>query len=79
MQDTDYAVVELSSFQLMDMKRSPARAVITNLAPNHLTLSNRLHLQSTIFISDMQRPSRHRNLDASSHFFLFERWRYRLG
>ena len=32
----DYAVVELSSFQLMDMCHSPARAVITNLAPNHL-------------------------------------------
>ncbi len=32
----DYAVVELSSFQLMDMKRSPQRALITNLAPNHL-------------------------------------------
>ena len=32
----DYAVVELSSFQLMDMRRSPHRAVITNLAPNHL-------------------------------------------
>ena len=32
----DYAVVELSSFQLMDMERSPERAVVTNLAPNHL-------------------------------------------
>ncbi len=32
----DYAVVELSSFQLMDMRRSPHVAVITNLAPNHL-------------------------------------------
>jgi UDP-N-acetylmuramoylalanine--D-glutamate ligase len=29
-------VVELSSFQLMDMTHSPQRAVITNLAPNHL-------------------------------------------
>lgn len=36
MQETDYCVVELSSFQLMDMKRSPAVAVVTNLAPNHL-------------------------------------------
>ncbi len=36
MQETDYAVVELSSFQLMDMKRSPQVAVVTNLAPNHL-------------------------------------------
>ncbi len=32
----DFAVVELSSFQLMDMRRSPTVAVITNLAPNHL-------------------------------------------
>ena len=36
MKKEDYAVVELSSFQLMDMERSPWRAVITNLAPNHL-------------------------------------------
>ena len=36
MQDTDYAVVELSSFQLMDMRRSPSIAVVTNLSPNHL-------------------------------------------
>ena len=36
MKETDYAVVELSSFQLMDMERSAHRAVITNLAPNHL-------------------------------------------
>lgn len=32
----DVAVVELSSFQLMDMRHSPRVAVITNLAPNHL-------------------------------------------
>ena len=36
MQETDIAVVELSSFQLMDMTRSPSRALVTNLAPNHL-------------------------------------------
>lgn len=36
MQPEDFAVVELSSFQLMDMRRSPEVAVITNLAPNHL-------------------------------------------
>ena len=34
--ETDYAVVELSSFQLMDMTHSPHVAVVTNLAPNHL-------------------------------------------
>ena len=36
MKEDDYAVVELSSFQLMDMKRSPEIAIVTNLAPNHL-------------------------------------------
>ena len=36
MKQDDYAVVELSSFQLMDMTHSPQRALITNLAPNHL-------------------------------------------
>ena len=36
MKEDDFAVVELSSFQLMDMTRSPSRAVVTNLAPNHL-------------------------------------------
>ncbi len=36
MKQTDIAVVELSSFQLMDMRRSPQVAVVTNLAPNHL-------------------------------------------
>ena len=36
MKEEDFAVVELSSFQLMDMKRSPHVAVVTNLAPNHL-------------------------------------------
>ncbi len=36
MKEEDWAVVELSSFQLMDMDRSPRIAVITNLAPNHL-------------------------------------------
>ena len=38
MQPEDFAVVELSSFQLMDMTRSPERAVVTNLAPNHLDI-----------------------------------------
>jgi len=38
MKEEDFAVVELSSFQLMDMTRSPERALITNLAPNHLDI-----------------------------------------
>lgn len=33
---TDFAVVELSSFQLMTMDMSPHITVVTNLAPNHL-------------------------------------------
>ena len=36
MKPEDVAVLELSSFQLMTMTRSPHIAVVTNLAPNHL-------------------------------------------
>lgn len=36
MKPHDVAVLELSSFQLMTMTRSPHIAVVTNLAPNHL-------------------------------------------
>lgn len=35
-QPSDAAVVELSSFQLISMRKSPDVAVITNLSPNHL-------------------------------------------
>lgn len=34
----DYAVVELSSFQLISMRKSPDISVVTNLAPNHLDI-----------------------------------------
>ena len=34
----DWAVVELSSFQLISMRQSPDIAVVTNLAPNHLDI-----------------------------------------
>lgn len=36
MSETDVAVVELSSFQLISMRRSPDVAVVTNISPNHL-------------------------------------------
>jgi len=36
MKESDYAVLELSSFQLHTMKRCPDVAVITNITPNHL-------------------------------------------
>lgn len=36
MHENNIAVLELSSFQLMTMKRSPGIAVVTNISPNHL-------------------------------------------
>ena len=36
MDETDIAVVELSSFQLISMRGSPKTAVVTNITPNHL-------------------------------------------
>ncbi len=36
MRAKDWVILELSSFQLHTMKKSPERAVITNLSPNHL-------------------------------------------
>ena len=42
----DFAVLELSSFQLMTMKRSPSVAVVTNLTPNHLDM----HLDMTEYV-----------------------------
>lgn len=36
MEPDDYAVVELSSFQLISMRQGPDVAVITNISPNHL-------------------------------------------
>ena len=56
MQPDDFAVVELSSFQLMDMTQSPQIAVITNLAPNHLDVHK-----------DMEEY-----VDAKCHIFRFQ-------
>ncbi|MBQ7097294.1 MAG: UDP-N-acetylmuramoyl-L-alanine--D-glutamate ligase [Clostridia bacterium] len=36
MKETDKAILELSSFQLFSMRKSPKVAVITNVTPNHL-------------------------------------------
>lgn len=38
MKSDDYIILELSSFQLMNMKVSPSIAVITNITPNHLDI-----------------------------------------
>ena len=53
MHEDDFAVVELSSFQLMDMRRSADIAVVTNLAPNHLDvhkdMEEYIHAKQNIF------------------------------
>jgi len=36
MTENDYVVAELSSFQLLSMRKGPDIAVVTNVAPNHL-------------------------------------------
>lgn len=38
MRENDFAVAELSSFQLISMRRSPDVAVVTNITPNHLDI-----------------------------------------
>ena len=34
----DIVVLELSSFQLMDMEVSPEISIVTNITPNHLNI-----------------------------------------
>ena len=41
--DTDIAVIELSSFQLISMKNSPDIAVLTNISPNHLDVHKSMY------------------------------------
>ena len=38
MQEQDKVVLELSSFQLMDMNISPSISIVTNVSPNHLNI-----------------------------------------
>ena len=49
--EEDVAVVELSSFQLISMRKSPHTAIITNISPNHLdvhgTMGNILILRKS--------------------------------
>ena len=58
MAETDCCVVELSSFQLMDMKRSPHIAVVTNLAPNHLDVHKDMdeYVEAKKNIFNFQKP-----------------------
>ena len=59
MKETDYAVVELSSFQLMDMHCAPHVAVITNLAPNHLDVHKDMeeYIQAKVNLFRYQREN----------------------
>jgi len=54
----DIAVVELSSFQLITMHKSPDIAVVTNLSPNHLDIHSDLNeyidAKSNIFMYQKQ-------------------------
>ena len=63
----DYAVVELSSFQLMDMQHSSHIAVVTNLAPNHLDvhkdMDEYVQAKKNIFAFQGQKDTLILNLD----------------
>ncbi len=56
-QKTDIAVVELSSFQLISMRRSPDIAVITNITPNHLDV----HKDMAEYVAAKLNIVRHQN------------------
>lgn len=55
---SDWAVVELSSFQLLTMRRSPRIAVLTNLAPNHLDIHTDMaeYVNAKAAVLDYQGP-----------------------
>lgn len=53
----DFAVVELSSFQLISMRQSPDIAVVTNVAPNHLDV----HKDMAEYIEAKSNVVRHQN------------------
>ena len=58
MNETDVAVVELSSFQLMDMDCSPAAALVTNVTPNHLDVHKDMaeYIQAKTNVFRHQKP-----------------------
>ncbi len=87
MKAEDYAVVELSSFQLMDMTHSSHIAVVTNLAPNHLDMHKDMEeyvdAKKNIFAFQGQNDTLILNLDNGiTNTFLGNgktRWFSRLG
>ncbi len=58
MKPEDYAVLELSSFQLMTMTQSPHIAVVTNLAPNHLDV----HRDMAEYVAAKENIFRHQKI-----------------
>ena len=64
MKETDVAVLELSSFQLMTMSRSPQIAVLTNLAPNHLDV----HKDYAEYITAKENNFTHQRTDGIAIF-----------
>ena len=63
----DFAVIELSSFQLITMRMSPNIAVVTNLSPNHLDVHSDMEeyvkAKSNIFIHQSKCDRAVLNLD----------------
>ena len=61
MKPEDFIVLELSSFQLMTMKKSPNVSVITNISPNHLdihkTYEEYIHSKYNIFKYQTEKDS----------------------
>ncbi len=58
MQETDFAIVELSSFQLMTMPRSADIAAVTNVTPNHLDIHKDMeeYIQAKKNVFSHQKP-----------------------
>ena len=59
MQESDVAVLELSSFQLHTMHKSPHIAVVTNLSPNHLDV----HLSMEEYVDAKRNIYLHQSTD----------------
>ena len=64
MTPADIAVLELSSFQLMDMPYSPHTAVLTNLAPNHLDV----HRDMAEYVASKENIYRHQGVQDTAIF-----------
>lgn len=58
----DFAVVELSSFQLISMKKSPQISVVTNITPNHLDV----HKDMDEYIEAKRNVVKYQNEDSVS-------------